>query len=413
MNRSSHTPISDELLSAYIDGLVTNEEKARVEAAVAADPALAWELDSLRRTVELVRDLPPVPLPRSFILREEQVADVLAERRVRNLTPATPRPHQAPRPQAAAPRAGGFWREFLAFFNSGNLFLRNATAMAALLLIVVIAISEPAALRPTNLPRTTEQTALVAASEPQSEEPATFASQADSASAPESAAKAAPATQSAVSTESLPEAPAPQAEAPAPQPAPMQAASVAMESASPPPSVMRSSGGDLPLGMDAPALVGPSDGIGGGFESGPMARSIAPDDTMAPVGESSFSAAGAGGPPQADAPPYAAEQAVEGIASGPALVEPAVSESAANGSAVEENVALDSAEKEAAEKEVVMVEPEMQAQKEIQTEPLSQELLPQESLQSGWPIWLLAQVALGGLVLLLGLLWLRSRRTSL
>ncbi|HRJ45451.1 MAG TPA: zf-HC2 domain-containing protein, partial [Caldilineaceae bacterium] len=88
MNRFSHTPIDDELLSAYIDGLLTAEETARVEAAVLADPVLAWEMESLRQTVKLVRDLPPIALPRSFVLAEEQVADVLAERRARHAASA-------------------------------------------------------------------------------------------------------------------------------------------------------------------------------------------------------------------------------------------------------------------------------------------------------------------------------------
>lgn len=131
MDRSQKTPISDELLSAYIDGVVTNEERARVEAAVAADPVLAWELESLRRTVDLVRDLPPMPLPRNFTLREDQVADVLAERRSRT---------RQERGSGAAPAPlsdAGLWQQILSFFNSGNLVLRNAAAVAALLLVVI------------------------------------------------------------------------------------------------------------------------------------------------------------------------------------------------------------------------------------------------------------------------------------
>jgi hypothetical protein len=58
----------DELLSAYLDGRLDAGERARLEARLAADPALRAELQALRRTVALVRDLPRVPAPRNFIL---------------------------------------------------------------------------------------------------------------------------------------------------------------------------------------------------------------------------------------------------------------------------------------------------------------------------------------------------------
>lgn len=58
----------DELLSAYLDGQLSAGERARLEAQLATDPALRAELEALRHTVALVRDLPPVPIPRNFIL---------------------------------------------------------------------------------------------------------------------------------------------------------------------------------------------------------------------------------------------------------------------------------------------------------------------------------------------------------
>lgn len=58
----------DELLSAYLDDQLDAEDRARLEAQLAADPALRAELEALRRTVALVRDLPPQPIPRNFIL---------------------------------------------------------------------------------------------------------------------------------------------------------------------------------------------------------------------------------------------------------------------------------------------------------------------------------------------------------
>jgi hypothetical protein len=58
----------DELLSAYLDDQLDAEDRARLEAQLAVDPALRTELEALRRTVALVRDLPPQPIPRNFIL---------------------------------------------------------------------------------------------------------------------------------------------------------------------------------------------------------------------------------------------------------------------------------------------------------------------------------------------------------
>lgn len=58
----------DELLSAYLDDQLDAEDRARLEGQLAADPALRSELEVLRRTVALVRDLPPQPIPRNFIL---------------------------------------------------------------------------------------------------------------------------------------------------------------------------------------------------------------------------------------------------------------------------------------------------------------------------------------------------------
>lgn len=58
----------DELLSAYLDGQLGADERARLEEQLATDLALRAELETLRRTVALVRDLPQVPVPRNFIL---------------------------------------------------------------------------------------------------------------------------------------------------------------------------------------------------------------------------------------------------------------------------------------------------------------------------------------------------------
>ncbi len=61
---STHLPV--EWLSGYVDGKVTADEGARIEAHLAACAACRGTLDDLRRTVALVRGLDPVPAPADF-----------------------------------------------------------------------------------------------------------------------------------------------------------------------------------------------------------------------------------------------------------------------------------------------------------------------------------------------------------
>ena len=121
--------VDEELVAAFVDGEVTTEECQRVEAAMAADEQVAWEVNTLRQTVELLQDLPAVPLPRSFVLKEDQVADVLLERRSRAI--ATAAPAAADQDPQDSP-----WQRFLRFLNGGDLALRNAAALAAVLLVL-------------------------------------------------------------------------------------------------------------------------------------------------------------------------------------------------------------------------------------------------------------------------------------
>lgn len=74
------TTTVEELLSAYIDGRATAEERRRAEALLAADPAAARILAELRYTVSLLAETPPVPLPRAFTLSERQVQPAAANR---------------------------------------------------------------------------------------------------------------------------------------------------------------------------------------------------------------------------------------------------------------------------------------------------------------------------------------------
>ncbi|MGQ9889520.1 MAG: anti-sigma factor family protein, partial [Aggregatilineales bacterium] len=61
-----------EQLSAYLDGALSERERATLEVHLQAEPALRAELDSLRQTVALVRGLPRLQAPRSFALTPEQ-----------------------------------------------------------------------------------------------------------------------------------------------------------------------------------------------------------------------------------------------------------------------------------------------------------------------------------------------------
>ena len=126
----SHS-ISEELVAAYVDGDVTGEERRRVEAAMAISAQIAWEVNSLRQTVEIMRDLPAVALPRSFVLSEDQVGDVVRARRSRA--------------RDASAFGGGvsgssLWQRLLDILNSGNLYMRNAAALAAVLLLFVLVV---------------------------------------------------------------------------------------------------------------------------------------------------------------------------------------------------------------------------------------------------------------------------------
>lgn len=57
-----------EALSAYIDGALPARQQARLERELARDATLRTELDELRRTVQMLRSLPSLPAPRSFVL---------------------------------------------------------------------------------------------------------------------------------------------------------------------------------------------------------------------------------------------------------------------------------------------------------------------------------------------------------
>jgi anti-sigma factor RsiW len=69
-----HSPlISDELLSAYLDQQISEAELRRVEKALAAEPAMQYQLETLQTTVALMRSAPALVVPRALTLSENQV----------------------------------------------------------------------------------------------------------------------------------------------------------------------------------------------------------------------------------------------------------------------------------------------------------------------------------------------------
>lgn len=131
MESTSLHSVDDQLIAAYIDGDVTAEERRRVESAMASNAQVAWEVDTLRQTVELLHELPSVPLPRSFVLSEDQVADVVA-------APRGP-PHEGAAPTARVEiPSESPWQRLLGLLMGGDPALRNAAALAAVLVVLVM-----------------------------------------------------------------------------------------------------------------------------------------------------------------------------------------------------------------------------------------------------------------------------------
>ncbi len=111
----------DELLSAYLDGELTEAEQERLEARLARDPSLRAELQSMRSTVSLMRELPQVSAPRNFMLTASMVEGQSPAREAR-CRPSS-RAHAKPESRARA------WAAPL---------LTVATATVSLLFVVVL-----------------------------------------------------------------------------------------------------------------------------------------------------------------------------------------------------------------------------------------------------------------------------------
>jgi hypothetical protein len=63
----------DELLSAYLDGMLGLEDRAMLESRLRREPALVTRLDGLRQTKKVLAGLPQMDVPRNFILSPSMV----------------------------------------------------------------------------------------------------------------------------------------------------------------------------------------------------------------------------------------------------------------------------------------------------------------------------------------------------
>jgi anti-sigma factor RsiW len=64
-----------DLLSAYLDGALSDADRAALEARLQADAELRAALEELRTTVALIKGLPTLRAPRSFTLTPEMVGE--------------------------------------------------------------------------------------------------------------------------------------------------------------------------------------------------------------------------------------------------------------------------------------------------------------------------------------------------
>lgn len=175
MMRDDKNHVTD-LISAYIDHQLSPPERAEVDRHLATCPACRRDLQTLQWTVSLVRAVPQRPVPRSFTL---------------------------PVPAAAPERT----RRFSLHWSYN--FLRAATAVAAMFLVLVVSgdlltrtstFTAPApALAPMSQPAALEEKAAELAAEPTR---AAFAAEAPQAAA----ATPAEAKQSRVQADAVPTA---------------------------------------------------------------------------------------------------------------------------------------------------------------------------------------------------------------
>jgi hypothetical protein len=76
---SAERPVTDldyELLSAYLDGALSDSQRSALESRLQDDPVLRRELEAMRQTVALVNQLSPLKAPRDFTLDPSRIRAV-------------------------------------------------------------------------------------------------------------------------------------------------------------------------------------------------------------------------------------------------------------------------------------------------------------------------------------------------
>ena len=115
------------MLSEYIDDSIDNKKRSLVESHLASCEACSKELKSLRMTVQMLHSVPNVATPRSFTITVQETA--------KEATSVSSRPGSLQPVPAMASRSG--MEAILA--PSSLRWLRPATAVAAILLLVLVA----------------------------------------------------------------------------------------------------------------------------------------------------------------------------------------------------------------------------------------------------------------------------------
>jgi anti-sigma factor RsiW len=138
---SNHAP-GDELLSAYLDGELSADERAAVEARLATDPAAQQLLHELRSVSQSVQALPTESLGRD--LSEEIV------RRARETAPISGRSPSAKLADATEPSRLGDTIPKIRIFNSRRAWIWASMALAVGLLIMIVQSGDESAKKPAN-----------------------------------------------------------------------------------------------------------------------------------------------------------------------------------------------------------------------------------------------------------------------
>ncbi|MFQ3646590.1 MAG: hypothetical protein SNJ80_06625 [Anaerolinea sp.] len=126
------TDIDYELLSAYLDEMLSADERAALEARLRAEPELRAALDDLRVVQQAVASLPVMPAPRDFRLTQDMIASSQPAPAPLRMADPTPMPAAAPVPGTPAkvtplPRRAPWWAVAAAavtlLIAGGGLFL--------------------------------------------------------------------------------------------------------------------------------------------------------------------------------------------------------------------------------------------------------------------------------------------------